>query len=113
MLVSLQIVVVPLYAPPPLDLNESNSAGLVDKFIPPITETSNHGFTIVGNSATDPSSQSHQLRVNAELMNILSEKTEIDHPLCDECCDTLITLLDSELRFAEEECNQYQQFLRK
>jgi len=105
---------LPLYSPPSLDLDEhSTSSGLVDKFIPPIGENSNHGFTIVGNSASDTSTQSHQFRVNSELMDILSNNTEIDHPLCDECCDTLITLLDRELREAEEECNQYSDFLKK
>jgi beclin 1 len=46
-------------------------------------------------------------------MDILSNNTEIDHPLCDECCDTLINLLDTELRAAEDECNQYSKFLKK
>ena len=104
---------MPLYEPPALDVDQTSSSGLVDKFIPPINDRSNHGFTIVGNSARDTSSESHQLRVNADLMEILSEKTEIDHPLCEECCDTLITLLDGELRSAEEECNQYSDFLKK
>jgi len=103
---------VPLYEPPTLDVNES-STGLVDKFIPRISEHSNHGFTIVGNSSRDTSSASHQLRVNTGLMDIVSERTEIDHPLCEVCCDTLITLLDVEVRAAEEERIQYIEFLKR
>jgi len=111
---------LPLYAPQPLDLDESSSIGLVDKFIPSLSSNNSnsqtHGFTIVGRESHHTSSLSHQsnqLRVNAQLMDILSEKTEIDHPLCEECCDLLIGLLDSELRAAEDECNQYQDFLKK
>ena len=104
---------MPLYEPPSLEIDETTSSGLVDKFVSRTSDHSNHGFTIVGNAAKEPSSASHQLRVNSELMEILSERTEIDHPLCEECCDTLITLLDGELRAAEEECNQYSDFLKR
>lgn len=115
LIIRIETFIVPLYTPQPFDLDGSSvSSGLVDKFVPPITvgdTTTNHGFTIVGNSSVP--GESHQLRVNSELMDILSNNTEIDHPLCDECCDTLISLLENELRAAEDECNQYSTFLKK
>jgi len=106
---------VPLYAPPSLDFDDNGST--LDKIIPRLSENGSHGFTIVGNSGSNNESttnlQSHQLKVQAELFDVLSNNTEIDHPLCDECCDTLMTLVDSELRSAEEECSQYEDFLKK
>jgi beclin 1 len=115
------LLVVPLYAPPKLDLGESGEAsGLVDKFVPGINKVSlgsgsqsGGGFTIVGTSSEMSTQESNLLRTHMELFDILSNNTEIDHPLCDECCDTLITLLDTELRDAEEESNQYAAFLKK
>ena len=101
---------VPLYTPPPLDFDEAT--GSLDKIVSPVGENAANGFTIVGNSA-DTSSESHKLRVHAALFDILSRNTEIDHPLCDECCNTLTTLLNSELDEVTSECEQYQDFLNK
>lgn len=104
---------VPLYAPPPLELaQKAVDAGVIDKYVPPVSENENHGFTIVGGSELT-SHQSQLLKTHMELFDILSNNTEIDHPLCDECCDTLITLLESEQRAAEDECRHYEDFLKK
>ncbi|CAL8080854.1 unnamed protein product [Orchesella dallaii] len=104
---------VPLYAPPPLELDQKAvESGVIDKYVPPVNDNENHGFTIVGGSELT-SQQSQLLKTHMELFDILSNNTEIDHPLCDECCDTLITLLESEQRASEDECKQYEDFLKK
>ena len=41
---------------------------------------------------------SYKLRVAMQLFDILSENSEIDHPLCEECTNGLFLQLDSQLR---------------
>lgn len=53
----------------------------------------------------------YKLRVAMELFDILSETSEIDHPLCEECTSTLFKELDIKLRNIEEDCTQYRQVL--
>lgn len=75
---------------------------------------SGNGFTLLGD--IEPSSSeflSHQLRVTAELFNILSGQTEVDHPLCEECTDTLLDNLDLQLKITEDECKDYRDFLEQ
>ena len=75
------------------------------------TESGN-GFTLLGESEPrHVESLSRQLRVTSELFDILSGQSEIDHPLCEECTDNLLDLLDHQLRVTENECKDYQVFL--
>lgn len=53
------------------------------------------------------------LQVRAELFDTLSENSNIDHPLCDECTDSLLELMDQELKITETECNEYNEYLKK
>ena len=50
------------------------------------------------------------VRVTAALFDHLSEQSEIEHPLCEECTDNLLDQLDQQLRLAEEEGKDYQNF---
>jgi len=43
----------------------------------------------------------------------MSGQTDIDHPLCEECTDTLLDQLDEQLRTAEDELKDYKEFLHK
>ncbi|KAH8860599.1 Beclin-2 [Schistosoma japonicum] len=49
------------------------------------------------------SSLDHRLKVNACLFDVLSGRTEVDHPLCQECADTLLLAKQQCLEFQEEE----------
>lgn len=53
------------------------------------------------------------LKVKAELFDYLSSNSEIDHPLCDECTDSLLELMDRQLKMAEAEWNDYNNYLKK
>lgn len=46
------------------------------------------------------------------MFDVLSATSEVDHPLCEECTDTLMELLNQQLQFAEEELQDYTAFLR-
>ena len=58
-------------------------------------------------------SLSQNLKVKADLFDALTSNSEIDHPLCDECADTLLELMDKQLKEAEDEWNDYNNYLQK
>ncbi|RDB24729.1 Beclin-1-like protein [Hypsizygus marmoreus] len=55
----------------------------------------------------DPTPISHHLRSTARLFNILSTRTEIDHPLCAECTQILLTTLQRQLDETKKERDGY------
>ncbi|KAF8160746.1 beclin 1 protein [Crassisporium funariophilum] len=54
-----------------------------------------------------PSPLSHHLRSTARLLNLLSTRTEIDHPLCAECTQILLTNLQRQLDETKKERDGY------
>jgi beclin len=58
----------------------------------------------------DPSPLSHHLRSTQRLLNLLSERTDIDHPLCAECTHTLLSTLERRLEEARRERDGYLAF---
>ncbi|KAH9485563.1 Vacuolar protein sorting-associated protein 30 [Psilocybe cubensis] len=55
----------------------------------------------------DPSPLSHHLRSTARLFNLLSTRTDIDHPLCAECTQILLTNLQRKLDETKKERDGY------
>jgi beclin 1 len=55
----------------------------------------------------NPSPLSHHLRSTARLFNLLSTQTEIDHPLCAECTQILLTNLQRQLDETKKERDGY------
>lgn len=55
----------------------------------------------------NPSPLSHHLRSTARLFNLLSTRTEIDHPLCAECTQILLTSLQKQLDETKKERDGY------
>ena len=51
--------------------------------------------------------------MRATLFDILSSSSSADHPLCDECADTLLMLMDQQLRLTESEWSDYNEYLKK
>lgn len=73
-----------------------------------------NGFTLLGE--TGPASMGnlgHKPKVKALLFDIMTGQSTIDHPLCEECTDTLLNQLDDQLKITEEECKDYRNFLEK
>jgi beclin 1 len=54
-----------------------------------------------------PTPLSHHLRSTLRLYSLLSSKTEVDHPLCDECTHLLIKLLNRQLEDMKKERDLY------
>ncbi|XP_031572939.1 beclin-1-like [Actinia tenebrosa] len=73
-----------------------------------------NGFTLIGDTQVIQSdSLSHKLKVATKLFDVMSEQSDIDHPLCEECTDTLLDQLDKQLKTTEEEFSSYKEFLHK
>ncbi|XP_014219117.1 beclin-1-like protein [Copidosoma floridanum] len=94
---------------------DSQSSSL-EHLVPPfrLTEftSGSNGFMLVGDSG-ETESLSHHLRVRATLFDVLSSTTSCDHPLCDECTDSLLMLMDQQLRLTENEWSEYRDYLRR
>ncbi|KAF8639561.1 hypothetical protein AX17_001463 [Amanita inopinata Kibby_2008] len=58
----------------------------------------------------NPSPLSHHLRLTARLFNLLSSRTDIDHPLCAECTQTLHSTLQRQLDETKKERDGYLAF---
>lgn len=43
----------------------------------------------------------------------MSGQSEVDHPLCEECTDTLLDQLDEQLKITEDELKDYKVFFNK
>ncbi|XP_049834061.1 beclin-1-like protein [Schistocerca gregaria] len=105
---------LPIQPAPEVDL-ETHAASL-DRYVPAVrlTESGNgaNGFMLIDDEG-EKESLSHKMRVTAGLFDLLSSNSEIDHPLCEECTDALLDLLDQQLRLTAEEWNDYSSFLKR
>nr|CAG4651734.1 EOG090X048D [Triops cancriformis] len=73
----------------------------------------NHGFTVIDNPMPPTNgSLSNHLRMLAGLFDLVSNTSDIDHPLCEECVENLIALMDQQLQFNEDECEDYRRYLK-
>ncbi|XP_066876831.1 beclin-1 isoform X3 [Kogia breviceps] len=91
---------------------ETRQDGVSRRFIPPArmmsTESAN-SFTLIGEASDGGTMEnlSRRLKVTGDLFDIMSGQTDVDHPLCEECTDTLLDQLDTQLNVTENECQNY------
>ena len=93
---------LPLSPAPEVDLEASEAK--LDNFVPPFklgqessTSKKSHGFTLVGESGQNVT-LGNRLKTTAELFDIISNNGDVDHPLCEECTDTLLETMDQQLK---------------
>ncbi|KAF9971845.1 autophagy protein 6 [Actinomortierella ambigua] len=60
----------------------------------------------------DRMARASRLKTTAKLFDLMSAKSDIDHPLCQECCDMLMDGLAKQLRDVSRERDCYIDFLR-
>ncbi|XP_029600869.1 beclin-1-like [Salmo trutta] len=128
--VTIQELIAPLVTVTPSKQTESNKAesapeetfvetkqdGVARKYIPPArmmsTESAN-SFTLIGEASDGGTMEnlSRRLKVTSDLFDIMSGQTDVDHPLCEECTDTLLDHLDTQLNITENECQNYKNCL--
>ncbi|XP_067572286.1 beclin-1 isoform X3 [Pseudorca crassidens] len=76
------------------------------------TESAN-SFTLIGEASDGGTMEnlSRRFQVTGDLFDIMSGQTDVDHPLCEECTDTLLDQLDTQLNVTENECQNYKRCL--
>ncbi|XP_030371622.1 beclin-1-like protein [Scaptodrosophila lebanonensis] len=92
---------------------DTQDASSFDHFVPPyrLTDSINGtGFMLVSDVRDKKMSAAFKLK--AELFDCLSSNSEIDHPLCEECADSMLEIMDRELCIAEDEWNVYKAYLK-
>ncbi|KAG8139806.1 hypothetical protein E2320_002560 [Naja naja] len=111
---------------------ENRQDGVSRRFIPPArmmsTESAN-SFTLIGEASDGGTMEnlsrrlkaklfslsfakmSSSIQVTGDLFDIMSGQTDVDHPLCEECTDTLLDQLDTQLNITENECQNYKKCL--
>ncbi|XP_051968399.1 beclin-1 [Xyrauchen texanus] len=95
---------------------ESKQDGIARKYIPParmMSTESTNSFTLIGETSDGGTMEnlSRRLKVTSDLFDIISGQTDVDHPLCEECTDTLLDHLDTQLNVTENECQNYKNCL--
>ncbi|KAG0239734.1 hypothetical protein BGW41_007534 [Actinomortierella wolfii] len=90
-----------------------------DHISSPISSTQPYGayqpaaLAIAQNEANkDRMTRTSRAKTKAKLFDLMSGKSDIDHPLCQECCDMLIEVLAKQLRDVSRERDCYIDFLR-
>ncbi|XP_075157121.1 beclin-1-like Atg6 [Haematobia irritans] len=86
-----------------------------DHIVPPyrLTDSINGtGFMLVSDGR-DNKKWSAAFKLKAELFDCLSSNSEIDHPLCEECADSMLEIMDRELKIAEDEWSDYNNYLKQ
>ncbi|KAE8575735.1 hypothetical protein XENTR_v10003924 [Xenopus tropicalis] len=95
---------------------ENRTDGVSRRLIPParmMSTESATSFTLIGEASDGGTMEnlSRRLKVTGDLFDIMSGQTDVDHPLCEECTDTLLDQLDTQLNITENECQNYKRCL--
>ncbi|CAG9772474.1 unnamed protein product [Ceutorhynchus assimilis] len=98
-----------------IDLDLELQATSFDHYIPPcrLTDSRNgtSGFMLISDEK-ELDLLSEQFRVKASLLDHLSDISDIDHPLCDECTDYLIEILEQQLDVTQKDFNAYCEYYK-
>lgn len=88
---------------------------VIRRIIPPARlQSLEGGFTVIGDSQpVNSENLSHRLKVTTQLFYVMSGQSSIDHPLCEECTDTLLDQLDQQLKITDDELKDYKVFFNK
>lgn len=70
-------------------------------------------FMVVDDLSNLPLDNSQTFRVTTALFNILSDQSDVDHPICEECCDNLLDQMDDNLRTSDDDHRDYREFQEK
>ncbi|XP_072047384.1 beclin-1-like [Amphiura filiformis] len=78
------------------------------------SQDSGQDFTLLGEASSFRiENLSHQVKVASNLFDVMSGHSDIDHPLCEECTDSLLNQLDQQLKITEDECKHYRESLEQ
>ncbi|XP_030762144.1 beclin-1-like protein isoform X2 [Sitophilus oryzae] len=99
---------LPIYSNTDVDLESETTS--FDQYVPPcrLSDSGNgaNGFMLISDE-NEVDLLSSQYKRNASLFDHLSGSCDIDHPLCDECTDYLIELLEQQLEITQNDYDDY------
>lgn len=78
-------------------------------------QTSTNSFihtSLLSNFDQSTNDSNKDIKTQIQLFDILSDQSDIDHPLCEECADFVIKQMDHHLKILEDECSDYNEFLK-
>ncbi|KAI9252269.1 autophagy protein Apg6-domain-containing protein [Phascolomyces articulosus] len=81
--------------------------------VPPTSSTTATAATADDSNAPRNNSLSHRLRVASRLFNVMSSRSSVDHPMCQECTDMLLESLEKLLEDVGLERDCYIEYLGK
>lgn len=92
------------------------SSSSLDHFVQPFSlknDSEKNGFMLIENGIeVETESISQNLRMKADLFDTLSSNSEVNHPVCSDCGDFLLEMMDQQLKMAESEWNDYNNYLK-
>nr|CAB3225355.1 beclin-1 [Phallusia mammillata] len=76
-------------------------------------QESTNSFTFIGETnGVSMETLSHGMKTIVRLFDIVSGNSNMEHPLCEECTETLVEQLKRESDRCTEECDQYRDYLK-
>lgn len=93
------------------------SASSLDHFVPPFNihqSSEKNGFMIIDNNieVNAMSSLSENLKMRAKLFEHLTSISQINHPVCTDCSDFLLEMMEQQLKIAERDWLEYDVYLK-
>ncbi|KAI7818723.1 autophagy protein Apg6-domain-containing protein [Gamsiella multidivaricata] len=77
-----------------------------------LKSSANGAGDVMDSMHTDRTTKANRLRTTGKLFDLMSAKSDIDHPLCHECAEMLLDSLAKQLRDVSRERDCYIDFLR-
>lgn len=105
---------LPIHSNPDVDIE--SQANSFDQYVQPcrMSDSGNgaNGFMMISDE-NESELLSHKYKVHMTLFDTVSGNSNIDHPLCDECTDYLIEILDQQLQIAQYDYDDYLKYYLK
>ncbi|KAJ8972344.1 hypothetical protein NQ317_008754 [Molorchus minor] len=99
---------LPIHSNPDVDLESQTTS--FDHYVPPcrLSDSGNgaNGFMLISDE-NEVNLLSQQYKEKAALFDTISGNSNIDHPLCDECADNLIEILEQQFKLTQEDYEDY------
>ncbi|XP_022907353.1 beclin-1-like protein [Onthophagus taurus] len=107
---------LPISSVPDVDLE--SQATSFDHYVHPcrLSDSGNGatGFMLISDGReVEMETLSHKMRVRAVLFDLVSDNSFIDHPLCDECTDSVLQLLEQQIQLVQTDCEDFTKYYNK
>ncbi|XP_066157399.1 beclin-1-like protein [Euwallacea fornicatus] len=100
------------------DIDLESQATSFDHYVPPcrlsddiVSRNGTSGFMLISDE-NEVDLLSENFRIKAKLFDYLSGSSDIDHPLCEECSDYLIEILEQQLEATKKDYDNYCEYYK-